>query len=264
MLRKKLYRIIFEADTRAGRIFDEALLGIIIISIIGVVLDSMESIRNSYADLLSVFEWSITIIFSIEYIARIWVTDKPIKYIFSLYGLIDLCALLPSYLGFFFVGGHQLIVIRALRLLRVFRIFKLSRYTKAGRLIAKSIWESREKITVFVLFVLTLSIIIGTIMYLIEGESSGFKDIPTSIYWAIVTLTTVGYGDLSPVTGLGQFLSSLVMVLGYSIIAVPTGIVTAGLLNQKGNSNTRVCSNCMYDKHDDDAKYCKKCGAPLQ
>ena len=156
-----------------------------------------------------------------------------------------------------------MIVIRALRLLRIFRIFKLHRYTKAGRTIASALWSNREKISIFILFVFTIAIIIGTVMYLIEGEQNGFTDIPTSIYWAIVTLTTVGYGDLSPSTGIGQFLASVVMVLGYSIIAVPTGMVTATLIGQKKVTNTQVCSRCMYDKHDDDANYCKICGTSL-
>jgi voltage-gated potassium channel len=262
--RKRLYEIIFEADTRAGKLFDLALLVIILISIGLVMLESINRIQMQYSVLLKSLEWAITFIFTIEYIARVWVVEKPVKYILSFYGIIDLLAILPSFLGLFLVGGHSLIVIRALRLLRVFRVLKLGRYTRAGRLIASALWQSREKIIVFILFVLTLSVIIGTLMYLIEGEQSGFTDIPTSIYWAIVTLTTVGYGDLSPATGLGQFLASFVMILGYSIIAVPTGIVTASLINRQINTNTQVCPKCMYDKHDDDALFCKKCGESLK
>jgi len=261
--KKRLHEIIFEADTRAGKIFDEVLLVIILISIALVMIESMENVRAEYKQTLRVFEWIITIIFSIEYLARVWTVDKPKKYIFSLYGVIDLLAILPSFLGLIFTGGQSLMVIRALRLLRVFRILKLGRYTRAGRLIAATIWRSREKIIVFILFVFTLAIIIGTLMYLIEGEEHGFTDIPTSIYWAIVTLTTVGYGDLSPVTGIGQFLASFVMILGYSIIAVPTGIVTASLIGKHENLNTQTCSKCMFDKHDDDALFCKKCGESL-
>jgi voltage-gated potassium channel len=261
--KERLHKIIFEADTRAGKLFDEILLVTIIISIFLVMLESVTSIRIKYFHLLRVLEWTITIIFTIEYFARIWTLGKPWKYIFSFYGLVDLCALLPSYIGIIFTGGQSLVVIRALRLLRIFRILKLSRYTRAGRLIAGALWNSREKITVFIIFVLTLSVIIGTFMYLIEGEEHGFTDIPTSIYWAIVTLTTVGYGDLSPTTGLGQFLAALIMILGYSIIAVPTGIVTASLLGKRDGLNTQVCSNCLYDKHDDDARFCKKCGNSL-
>ena len=261
--RKRLYEIIFEADTRAGRIFDEVLLVTILISIVLVMVESLGGISDENKRILRILEWIITIIFSIEYLARIWTVDKPAKYIFSFYGVIDLLAILPTFLGLILTGGQSLMVIRALRLLRVFRILKLGRYTRAGRLIAATIWRSKEKIVVFILFVFTLAIIIGTLMYLIEGDEHGFTDIPTSIYWAIVTLTTVGYGDLSPVTGIGQFLASFVMILGYSIIAVPTGIVTASLMGKQDNLNTQTCSKCMFDKHDDDARFCKKCGAPL-
>lgn len=262
-LKKRLYEIIFEADTRAGKIFDEILLSIILVSIVLVMLESVSSINAKYHELLKILEWSITIIFTVEYLARIWICNKPIKYILSFYGLIDLLAILPTYLGLIITGGQSLVVIRALRLLRVFRILKLGRYTRAGRLIAGAIWRSREKIVVFVVFVFTLAIIIGTMIYLIEGEEHGFTDIPTSIYWAIVTLTTVGYGDLSPATGFGKFLASLVMILGYSIIAVPTGIVTASLMGKTDHYNTQVCSKCMFDRHEDDALYCKKCGTSL-
>ncbi|MEN6455809.1 MAG: ion transporter, partial [Prolixibacteraceae bacterium] len=214
-------------------------------------------------DLLIIAEWIITIIFTIEYAIRIWLTRRPLKYIFSFYGIIDLMAVLPTYLDFFITGGHTLLVIRSLRLIRVFRIFKLTSFTGAGQLIVNALWKSREKLGIFVSFVLILTTIIGTLMYLIEGPNNGFKDIPTSIYWAIVTLTTVGYGDISPVTGVGKFFSSLVMILGYAIIAVPTGVVTASLLEKKPPRNSQVCSNCMLDKHDDDAVYCKRCGNPL-
>lgn len=263
-LKQKLYSIIFEADTREGKLFDEILLGTIIFSILLVMLESVPTIRVRYHTLLRSLEWVITAIFTLEYLTRIWVVNRPWKYVFSFYGMVDLFALLPTYLGLLFTGGHSLIVIRAIRLLRVFRILKLSRYTRAGRLIAGALWHSREKISVFIIFVLTLALIIGTVMYLVEGEKAGFTDIPTSIYWAIVTLTTVGYGDLSPVTGLGKFLASLVMILGYSIIAVPTGIITASLLGKRENYNTQVCRNCLLEKHDDDARFCKRCGASLE
>lgn len=263
-IRKRLYEIIFEADTRAGRLFNEVLLIVILVSVFLVMLESVGVIRLKYLHFLRTLEWIITIIFTIEYLVRIWVVDKPARYIFSLYGLIDLLALLPTYLDFFFTGGHSLIVIRTLRLLRVFRIFKLSRYTRAGRLIAGAMWNSKEKISVFIIFVMTLAVIFGTLMYLVEGEENGFTSIPTSIYWAIVTLTTVGYGDLSPVTGLGKFLSSMIMIMGYAIIAVPTGIVTAAIINKRNENNTQVCSKCMFDRHEDDAIYCKKCGTKLK
>jgi voltage-gated potassium channel len=260
--KKRLYEIIFEADTREGKLFDKILLGVIVFSILVVMVESIGSIQQRLIWVLRIIEWLITISFTIEYITRIWVSDKPIRYVLSFYGVIDLLALLPTYLSFFITGGQSLLVIRGLRLLRIFRILKLSRYTRAGKLLVFALWNSREKITVFVIFVLTLSIIIGTLMYLIEGQEHGFTDIPTSIYWAIVTLTTVGYGDMSPQTGLGQFMSSIVMILGYSIIAVPTGIVTATMFI-KQNRNSQVCSKCMFDDHDDDALYCKKCGNSL-
>jgi len=187
-LKQKLYSIIFEADTREGKLFDEILLGTIIFSILLVMLESVPTIRVRYHTLLRSLEWVITAIFTLEYLTRIWVVNRPWKYVFSFYGMVDLFALLPTYLGLLFTGGHSLIVIRAIRLLRVFRILKLSRYTRAGRLIAGALWHSREKISVFIIFVLTLALIIGTVMYLVEGEKAGFTDIPTSIYWAIVTI----------------------------------------------------------------------------
>jgi len=264
LTRKRLYEIIFESDTKAGQWFDKAVLGIIAISTFTVILHSYGSIRVKYGNVLNVIEWTITVLFTLEYCLRIWVAPKPIRYILSFYGFIDLLTLLPSYIGLFYAPGQSLVVIRLLRLLRVFRILKLTDYTGAGRTIVMALWKSKEKIIVFIVFVLTMSVIIGTMMYLIEGEESGFTDIPTSVYWAIVTLTTVGYGDLSPLTPLGKFFASLVMILGYSILAVPTGIVTASIIStKKAGSNTQVCSNCMFDKHDDDAHFCKRCGASL-
>lgn len=261
--RKRLYKVIFEADTRAGKVFDEILLGIILTSIAVVMAESIHSVRDEYATILHVVEWIITGIFTLEYFARIWVTDKPIRYIFSFYGIIDLLSIIPTYLSFFLSGGQSLLVIRALRLLRVFRIFKLSRYSSAGRILVVSMWKSKEKIGVFIIFVITIAVIMGTVMYLIEGEKHGFDNIPVSIYWAIVTLTTVGYGDISPATPAGQIIASMLMIIGYSIIAVPTGIVTANILSRQ-TSNTQVCSRCLYEYHDDDAQFCKRCGASLE
>jgi len=261
-LRKRLYRIIFEADTRAGKIFDEFLLGLILFSIAVVIIESINPLRQQYGWLLRIIEWFITAIFTVEYLARIWVSDRPVKYITSFYGIIDLLAIMPTFLGILFPGAQSMLVIRGLRILRVFRILKLTRYTRAGRIILLAVWKSREKMIVFVIFIITIAIIMGAVMYLVEGEKSGFTDIPTSIYWAIVTLTTVGYGDLAPTTVVGQFIASVVMILGYAIIAVPTGIVTANLLS-KHNTNTQVCSKCMHNDHDDDALFCKKCGNSL-
>ena len=262
-IKYKLYEIIFEADTPAGKFFDVALLFIILLSVVLVLLESVPEIRASYQSPLRILEWAITGIFSMEYVLRVAIVKKPFRYIFSFYGIIDFLAVIPTYLSLIIVGSHSLVVIRMLRLLRVFRILKLTRYTNAGRTLGRAMWASREKISVFIFFVLILVIIIGTIMYLVEGEVHGFSSIPRSIYWAIVTLTTVGYGDISPSTALGQFLASIVMIMGYAIIAVPTGIVTAEMIRPTTSGNTQVCPNCMHDLHDDDARFCKKCGSEL-
>src|SRR5690554_757458 len=262
-VKEKLYEIIFEADTREGKLFDIVLLILILLSVFLVMLESIPGIRQEYHELLIFLEWVITGIFTIEYIMRIIIVRKPWKYIFSFYGIIDFLAVIPTYLGLFIITYQSLLVIRVLRLLRVFRILKLTRYTTAGRLLSKAIWGSRAKISVFLFSVILLVTIIGTLMYLIEGEQSGFDSIPKSIYWGIVTLTTVGYGDLSPDTPLGQFLAGIVMIIGYAIIAVPTGIVTAEMIKPSSKQTTQVCPECMHDEHDDDAFYCKKCGAIL-
>lgn len=262
-LKDKLYEIIFEADTKAGKRFDLALIIFILISIFLVMLDSMPSVSEKYHIHLRIAEWLVTILFTIEYFLRIYIVKNSRSYIFSFYGIVDLLSILPTYISVIISGGQSLIVIRAIRLLRVFRILKLSRYTRAGRFLVLAMYRSREKIFIFMFFVITIVVIFGTIMYLIEGEASGFTSIPTSIYWAIVTLTTVGYGDISPATGLGQFLASIIMIMGYAIIAVPTGIVTSEMMHTKITLNTQVCSRCMHDRHDDDAIFCKKCGTKL-
>lgn len=259
----KLYEIIFEADTPAGKMFDLVLLVVIFISVVLVMLESVPSIRGQYQGLLRMLEWIITGIFTVEYVLRIIIIKKAVRYITSFYGVIDFLAVIPTYISLFLVGSHSLAVIRILRMLRIFRILKLSRYTQAGRSLARAIWASRAKINVFIFFVFVLVIVIGTVMYLIEGEEHGFTSIPSSIYWAVVTLTTVGYGDISPETPLGQFIASIVMIMGYAIIAVPTGIVTAEIIKPSSEGNTQVCPNCLHDKHDDDAVYCKKCGARI-
>lgn len=261
--REKLYEIIFEADTPAGKLFDVVLLIVILVSVALVMLESVPGIRTNHRELLRMLEWIITGIFTIEYIFRVAIIRKPITYIFSFYGIIDFLAVIPTYIGLFLIGSHHLAVIRILRMLRVFRILKLTRYTQAGRTLARALWASREKISVFIFFVVVLVIVVGTVMYLIEGEEHGFTSIPRGIYWAIVTLTTVGYGDISPQTPFGQFMASIVMIMGYAIIAVPTGIVTAEIIKPTTSGNTQVCPNCLHDKHDDDAVYCKKCGAKI-
>ncbi len=261
--KKRIHEIIFEADTREGKAFDVTIIFLILLSVLLVLLDSIADIREKFGLAIHIIEWFITAVFLLEYMLRIWVLEKPVKYIFSFYGIIDLMAILPNFLGLVLTGGQSLMVIRAVRLLRVFRIFKLSRYTSAGRTLAKALYRSREKIFMFISVIITLVVIFGTIMYLVEGDENGFTSIPVSIYWAVVTLTTVGYGDISPATGFGQFLASIVMIMGYAIIAVPTGIVTSEMMRMPAENNTQVCPKCMYDRHDDDARYCKKCGACL-
>lgn len=261
--KERLYEIIFETDTRQGKIFDMVLLFVILISIALVMLESVKSINQNYHGVLKFSEWVITAIFTVEYILRIIIVRKPFRYVFSFYGIIDFLSVIPTYLSLIFVGYQSLVVIRVLRLLRVFRILKLTRYTQAGRTLARAMWASREKISIFIFFVIVLVVIVGTVMYLVEGEEHGFTSIPRSIYWAIVTLTTVGYGDISPVTALGQFLASIVMIMGYAIIAVPTGIVTAEIMKPSMKNNTQVCPECLHDSHEDDAAFCKKCGSEM-
>jgi voltage-gated potassium channel len=261
----KLHEIIYEADTPNGKMFDIILIFAIIASIILVMLESVESFDKKYHNFLNISEWVITILFSIEYIARIISIKKPSTYIFSFYGVIDLLATIPKYLSLIFVGTHALVALRALRLLRVFRILKLTRYLGASKTLAEAINASRIKIAVFLFVVVLLTVILGTIMYLIEGPENGFTSIPYSMYWAIVTLTTVGYGDISPHTPIGQFIASIVMILGYGIIAIPTGIVSSEMAkaDNKVHTNTQHCTNCGADTHLDNADFCNKCGKKL-
>lgn len=262
--RKKLHVIIYEADTPAGRFFDLALLFVIIISIVAVMLESVTSIRLLHGKELAITEWIITILFTLEYIARIVALKKPLNYIFSFYGIIDLISTLPKYIDVLFPGLGFLISIRALRLLRIFRILKLSQFVGASNQLLTALQKSRVKIAVFLFTVVILCIILGTLMFIIEGPESGFTNIPVSIYWTIVTLTTVGFGDITPVTPLGQFVSVIIMIMGYGIIAVPTGLVTAQFIQERSeNSNTQVCPNCNADHHKDNAKYCYNCGHHL-
>ena len=262
IFRKKLGIIIFRSDTPAGKLFDLILLWLILFSILIVVLESIGSIRAKHYDLIRTAEWVFTILFTIEYISRIYASRKPLKYIFSFYGLIDLVAFLPTYLSLLLAGTQYLIVIRAFRLLRVFRILKLSRFLMEGNILRNALKASSYKITVFLMSVLTLVTIIGTLMYIIEGEESGFTSIPVSIYWAIVTITTVGYGDISPITPLGQFLSSILMIIGYGIIAVPTGIVSVEMARatEEAKEKCRVCNAPVYPAK---ARFCSNCGNQL-
>ena len=263
-LKQELYDIVFEADTRKGKIFDIFLLFAIGLSVILVMLESVEAINLAYGEILIFSEWFLTIIFTLEYLLRIYIVRKPHTYIFSFFGIIDFLATLPFYLTFFFTGTQTFIILRSLRLLRIFRILKLTRYLQASSTILQALKLSRIKISVFLYGVMMIVIIMGTIMYWIEGGESGFTSIPQSIYWAIVTLTTVGYGDVAPVTGLGKLLASFMMILGYAIIAVPTGIVTSEFANlKKEATTTEVCPNCLFEGHDTDATHCKRCGSLL-
>jgi voltage-gated potassium channel len=263
--RLKMHEVIFEADTFAGKLFDIILLILIVLSIIVVMLESVPVYREKFSDILYDLEWGFTILFTVEYFARIVSINKPFKYIFSFYGVIDLLSIIPTYLGVFISGSRSLMVIRALRLMRIFRILKLGEFLNESQKLIDSLKASRQKIMVFLLSILTMVTILGTVMYLVESEESGFTSIPRSIYWAIVTLTTVGYGDIAPVTPLGQFIASIVMILGYAIIAVPTGIVTKEMLKHEMQSkvSTQACPSCSKDGHDIDAEYCKFCGEKL-
>jgi len=263
-LKEELYSTIFKTESKSGRMFDLILLISIIVSILIVFLDSVSSINRQYGYYLLIAEWVFTILFTIEYLFRIYATNKPLRYIFSFYGIIDLFAILPTYLSLFFVGSQYLIVIRIFRLLRIFRILKLDRYIGASSILFESMRSSRHKIIVFLSFVSALVVIMGALMYLIEGPENGFTNIPEGIYWAIVTLTTVGYGDISPHTFFGKAVASIVMVMGYSIIAVPTGIITAELTNRKLKERDLIrCPECKHTGHDKNAKYCMVCGAQL-
>jgi len=264
--KSKLHEIIYEADTPAGKLFDVVLLIFILASIVLVMLESVSSINDKYADFFNQAEWVITILFTFEYFARIISIKKPSEYIFSFYGVIDFLSTIPKYLAVFFVGGHALVALRALRLLRVFRILKLARYIGESNQLVKALKASRAKIAVFLFAVLIISIILGTVMYLVEGDQgSGFTSIPRSVYWAIVTLTTVGYGDIAPVTPLGQLIAAMIMIMGYGIIAIPTGIVTAEYVNSDNvHTNTQSCQFCSAEGHHDNAKFCYECGHKLR
>lgn len=261
--REKLHEIIFEADTWVGRAFDIGMMILIVISILLVMLESVTSFQDSHRQLLVVLEWVVTIVFTIEYILRLYAVYHPWKYARSFFGIIDLLAILPTYIAFFFGGAQAFLIIRALRLMRIFRILKLSHFLSEGQYIADALRASLTKIIVFLFFITILVTLLGATMYLIEGGANqGFSNIPSSVYWAIVTLTTVGYGDITPITAVGKMLSAIVMVLGYAIIAVPTGIVTGELIKKARDhrTNTQACRYCGKEGHDDDAVHCKYCG----
>ena len=262
-LKKQLHDIIFEADTKTGKFFDILLLITILVSVIIVMLNSVVALHVKYGDLFLVLEWIITILFTVEYFLRIYAVKKPFKYIFSFYGVIDALSVLPTYISLFLAGTNLLIVIRMLRLMRVFRVLKLVRYVNASNTLLVAFINSRRKIVVFLEVVLIIVVITGSVMYLVEGPESGFSSIPTSIYWAIVTVTTVGYGDIAPHTVLGQTIASMLMIVGFAIIAIPTSIIGSELVKMRPKKNTQVCSSCQFAQHDDDASHCKKCGEEL-
>lgn len=271
--RSNLHTIIYEADTPMGKLFDVLLLILIVLSVVFVMLESVRGFPERVYDYLYYGEWVITIFFSFEYIARIVTIKRPSKYIFSFYGIIDFLSTIPLYLSFILTGSSFLLTVRALRLLRVFRILKVTRYIGESNKLRKALIDSRPKILVFLFAVLIISIIAGTLMYIVEGEESGFVSIPVSVYWCIVTLTTVGFGDIAPVTPLGQLIAAIIMIMGYGIIAVPTGIVSAEYTKNTDaqgpedddyvHVNTQSCSNCNAIKHRDDADFCHRCGTRL-
>lgn len=265
--RNRLYVVIFESDTPAGKSFDVLLIVSIIMSVVAVMLDSVSTIHSRYGDALYIIEWFFTLLFTVEYILRIVSIGKPLRYARSFFGLVDLLAVVPTYVSMFVPGSQYLITLRILRILRVFRVLKLVEYSIEAQMLLRALHSSRRKITVFVFVVLTLVVIFGSLMYLIEGEPNGFTSIPRSVYWAIVTMTTVGYGDISPKTNVGQILAAIIMILGYGIIAVPTGIVSVELAHARIRDESPkhiVCPQCSSEDHMPDAKFCKDCGASLK
>ena len=263
--RNRLHEIIFEADTPEGRAFDISMIWLICCSVLLVTLDSVDSINQAYGRELYIAEWVCTIAFSVEYILRMIAVQKPLKYVFSFFGIIDLLSILPTYLSLLFPGAQALQAIRIFRLLRIFRILKLGIYLGEADLLSEALRASRHKITVFLVFIFATVITVGSLMYVIEGPSNGFTNIPVSIYWAIVTMTTVGYGDIAPKSPLGQILASAIMIAGYAIIAIPTGIVTSEIARASSHQkvSTQTCRSCSLQDHDIDAKYCKACGTHL-
>lgn len=263
-LKNRLYKIIFEADTPAGRFFDVALFISILLSVAVTMLHSVQEIATAWGGVLVALNWMFTGLFSVEYLLRLYCAEKPVRYARSFFGMVDLLAILPTYLSFFFPHTRFLAVIRILRMLRIFRVLKMVQYVGAADLLMNALVSSRRKIGIFMFTVLTLVVILGSLMYVIEGAENGFTSIPKGVYWAIVTMTTVGYGDISPQTGLGQTLAAFVMILGYSIIAVPTGIISAELTAASGvTRKSKGCATCGRNQHAADAQFCAGCGRPL-
>lgn len=259
-IRNDLYKIVFEHDTKAGKQFDVGLLWLILFSVIIVMLESVPQLGQRFKSEFLLVEWFLTIIFSTEYLLRIWISNKPIKYIFSFWGIIDLLSILPTYLSLFITGYHYLLIVRIFRLLRVFRVLKLARFNTEAQTLMNALKSSSYKISIFLMAVVSIVTLLGTLMYVIEGGEVGFTSIPQSIYWAIVTVTTVGYGDMVPHTVIGKFISSIAMIIGYAIIAVPTGIVTAEMTKPKETTNN--CKNCN-SKIEGKDNFCSNCGQQI-
>ncbi|TVQ14603.1 MAG: ion transporter [Bacteroidetes bacterium] len=262
--KKRLYIIIFQSDTFKGRLFDEMLLVLILFSVVMVMVESVAGLREQYSGFIYFSEWTLTILFLFEYVLRIICSPRPLKYIFSFFGIVDLLAILPTFLSLIVPGLQPLIVIRAIRLLRVYRILKLTRYIRAGNRLLIALRSSFRKIFIFMIFVLILVLLLGSIMYVVEGGQNGFYSIPLSIYWAVITLTTVGYGDIVPVTNLGKFIATFIMLLGYSIIAIPTGIVSSEITRGRAEKvETHVCDYCGESEHIKGSSFCNNCGHSL-
>jgi voltage-gated potassium channel len=264
-LRARMHQIVFEADTPAGRAFDVTVIGLILLSILTVSIETIPGLSEGTRRSLRIAEWTFTVLFTIEYLLRLWTVRRPLYYARSFFGVVDLLAILPTWISIAVPGAQALLVVRVLRLLRIFRILKLARFLNEAKTLTTALRSSARKITVFLLSVATIVVIMGSVMFVVEGPENGFTSIPVSMYWTVVTLTTVGYGDIAPRTALGQTIASLVMILGYGIIAVPTGIVTAELAyaHQDHPVSTQACPNCGIGGHDAGAKYCRSCGSPL-
>ncbi|MEE2627456.1 MAG: ion transporter [Candidatus Latescibacterota bacterium] len=263
--RQRLHEVIFEADTAGGKAFDLTLIVCIALSIIVVMLDSIQELHDQHGSLLYAAEWVFTLLFTAEYLLRLLSVGRPLRYALSFYGIVDFLSIVPTYLSIFVPGTQYLLVIRSLRVLRIFRIFKLSQYVGEARQLTRALHSSRRKIMIFYFTVIHIVVIVGAMMYLIEGRENGFTSIPRSIYWAIVTITTVGYGDIAPQTNVGQAVAAFLMITGYAILAVPTGIVTAewAMQNRQRIISTQSCPQCSSEGHDADAKFCKHCGADM-
>lgn len=263
--RESVYTIVFEADTRAGRIFDLTLIGAILLSVTAVVLSSVDAIEARYSTLFNVFEWFFTFLFTVEYVTRLCCVKHPLRYAKSFFGVIDLLAILPSYIGLLIPGAHVLLDVRILRLLRMFRILKLTSYVHEYGMLGRALMASRRKILIFLSVVMMVVFLLGSVMYVIEGQANGFTSIPTSVYWAISTVTTVGFGDITPKTDFGRAVASFMMLLGWGILAVPTGIISSELSAQRSSfkPTTRSCTECLTEGHEHGADFCKDCGAAL-